>query len=49
MAFDVILKPAIMDSPPVVLMRNVPSKDISQEDIDKKLKEAEDRRIVSCV
>lgn len=46
MAFDVILKPALQNSPPVVLMRNVPSKDISQEDIDKKMKEAEERRIV---
>ncbi|ESO01259.1 hypothetical protein HELRODRAFT_81762, partial [Helobdella robusta] len=46
LAFDVILRPPIMENPPIVLMKNhSPSREISQEDINKKLKEAEDRRL----
>lgn len=44
-AFEVILKPASSDAPPVHHVGS-PTKDhLSQDDIDRKLKEAEERRI----
>jgi len=45
LAFEVILKPANTDSPPAILSSS-PTKDriLSQELIEKKLKEAEERR-----
>jgi len=45
MAFDVIIKPATTDSPPALLTGSPPKeRSISQELIEKKLKEAEERR-----
>ena len=48
-AFEVILKPATSEHPhaPGSPTKDKPS--ISQEDIDRKLKEAEERRIVSNI
>lgn len=46
-AFDVIIKPASTDNPPQ-LLHGSPTKEhppLSQEDIDRKLKEAEERRL----
>lgn len=46
-AFDVIIKPASTDNPPQ-LQHGSPTKEhppLSQEDIDRKLKEAEERRL----
>lgn len=47
-AFDVIIKPASADNPPQ-LHHGSPTKELSQEDIDRKLKEAEERRLVTLL
>lgn len=50
-AFDVIIKPASADNPPQLLLGS-PTKEhppLSQEDIDRKLKEAEERRLVTLL
>lgn len=50
-AFDVIIKPASTDNPPQ-LLHGSPTKEhppLSQEDIDRKLKEAEERRLVTLL
>jgi hypothetical protein len=47
LAFEVILKPATVDSPQIV-KNGTPFKEISHEFIEKKLKEAKERRLVSC-
>jgi stathmin len=46
MAFEVILKPASGDAPPLHVGSPTKEKPLSQEDIEKKLKEAEERRLV---
>lgn len=46
MAFDVILKPAAVDNVPNLKAISTPNKEISQEIIEKKLKEADERRMV---
>jgi hypothetical protein len=50
LAFEVILKPAAADNPPAVVSGSPPKeRSISQEVIDKKLKEAEERRQVKFI
>jgi len=45
LAFEVILKPAAVDNPPAILSNSPPKeRSISQEFIEKKLKDAEERR-----
>ena len=46
LAFDVILKPAIVDNPPVLRNKSPPSRPLSQVEIEKKLLEAEMRKLV---
>jgi len=46
MAFEVVLKPATADSPHVVKIGTPTERRISLELIDKKLKDAQDRREV---
>jgi len=46
MAFEVLLKPAAVDSPPVVKNAMLTDRRISMELIDKKLKDAQERRAV---
>lgn len=46
LAFDVILKPAAVDNVPILKAISTPNKEISQEIIEKKLKEADERRMV---
>lgn len=46
MAFEVILKPASGEAPNIHASSPTREKPLSQEDIDRKLKEAEDRRLV---
>jgi len=50
MAFDVILKPASSDAAPPAHVAGSPTKErpLSQGDIERKLKEAEERRHVIC-
>lgn len=48
LSFELILQPAIVDNPPDIVMRFTSLKgSISQEDIARKLKDAEHRRLVS--
>ena len=48
-AFDVILKPATGEVPAVLSGSPTRERPLSLQDIEKKLKEAEDRRLVSDV
>lgn len=49
LAFEVILKPASVDNPPSIISNSPPKeRSISQEFIEKKLKDAEERRQV-CI
>ena len=50
-AFEVILRPATSDTPPIPHHPSSPTKDrpLSQNDIDRKLKEAEERRLVRII
>lgn len=47
LAFEVILKPASVENPPAIISNSPPKeRSISQEFIEKKLKDAEERRQV---
>ena len=50
LSFDLILQPAVVTNPPAILRRSFPSmkSSISQEEIEKKLCEAKERRKVDC-
>lgn len=49
LAYEVILKPAVIESVPVFKGTSTPSKELSQEIIEKKLKEADERRMVNSL
>ena len=48
-AFEVILKPASGDVPPAIAGSPTKERPLSQVDIDRKLKEAEERRLVTIL
>lgn len=47
-AFEVILKPASGDAPPLVVGSPTKERPLSQLDIERKLQEAEERRLVNA-
>jgi len=48
-AFEVILKPASGDAPPMVAGSPTKERPLSQVDIDRKMREAEERRLVNIL